>query len=78
MEINRKKLEAEESKKEKVLTKTLSDVYKLIEKEEYRSAEGRLGDIIREAKRYHLNVIEQNAKKKLSDIISRNNFKKRK
>ncbi len=78
MEINRKKLEAEESKKEKELTKTLSDVYKLIEKEEYRSAEGRLGDIIREAKRYHLNVIEQNAKKKLSDIISRNNFKKRK
>ncbi|KKM83074.1 hypothetical protein LCGC14_1313090 [marine sediment metagenome] len=68
IEANRRRLDVKELKEKNKLSKSLSVVNKLIEKEEYRIAKNKLDYIIRRAKHYHLNVIEQTAKKMLSKL----------
>ncbi len=78
IEENRLRLELEEAEIEKELEKSLKDIGQLIEKYEYQIAEDNLGDVIQKAKRYHLNVIEQTAKKTFREIkkIKNNKIKK--
>ncbi len=68
MDAHRKKLEMQELLKEKELKKFLLDAEKLIKDEKFQLAEERLSYIIRKAKFYHLNVIEQLAKDTLRKL----------
>jgi len=63
-DIEKRKIKQEEIEieKEKELIKQLKDVEKLIEAKDFQKAEDNLDNIIHNAKRYHLNIIENKAK----------------
>lgn len=61
IKINKGKIELQ---KESEFLRQLEEIDKLIEKKEFREIEDKLIDIIRGAKRYHLNMLENKAKEK--------------
>ncbi|MHA1456126.1 MAG: hypothetical protein ACTSR5_09120 [Promethearchaeota archaeon] len=64
MKERKESQEKVELQKESELLKQLSEIEKLIEEKKFQTVEDKLGDIIQEAKRYHLNILENKAKEK--------------